>query len=185
MTEIEYMPMGLDRFDRMLIMELARNARLSNVELGERVGLSSSAVARRIKVLEDDGLIIGYHAEFNLKRLGFGAMVMVRIRLENQATETMDAFEKAVAATPAIVQCLLVSGSDDYLITVLAKDVADYEQVLRTQLAGLPRVAHVHSDFAIRGILSKSLPDQTPVSGARNNVRATPAKPGRQAGGAK
>lgn len=173
------MPMGLDRFDRMLIMELARNARLSNVELGERVVLSSSAVARRIKALEDDGLITGYHAEFDLNRLGFGAMVMVRVRLENQATETMEAFEKAVAATPAIVQCLLVSGSDDYMITVLVKDIGDYEQVLRTQLAALPRVAQLHSDFAIRRILSKSLPDQPPVAAPRNNGRATQAKPAR------
>lgn len=161
------MSIGLDRFDRLLISELARNARLSNVELGDRVGLSSSAVARRIKALEDDGLIAGYHAEFDFKRLGFAAMATVRVRLDSQSAEAMEAFEKAVAASPSILQCILVSGAGDYQMTVLAKDFADYEQILRIQLAALPRVAELRSDFAIRRILTRALPEQPPPTPQR------------------
>ena len=175
---------GLDRFDHMLIIELARNARLSNVDLGERVGLSSSAVARRIKALEDEGLITGYHAEFDLKRLGYGATVMLRVKLESQGAEAFEAFEKAAAACPSVVQCLLVSGADDYLVRILVKDVDDYERVMRTQISGLPRVAHVQSDFAIRSIVSRSLPEVSEPAAARVQ-RLTNAKVGRQPNGAR
>ena len=175
---------GLDRFDHLLILELGRNARLSNVELGERVGLSSSAVARRIKVLEDEGLISGYHAVFDLRRLGYGATVIVRVKLESQSAEAFDAFEKAVGVCPSIVQCLLVSGAEDYLLTLVVKDIDDFERVMRTQVSGLPRVAHIRSDFAIRNVLSRSMPDFLTAGGPRSKT-AVPIKPTRQTSGAR
>lgn len=175
---------GLDRFDHMLILALARNARLSNVELGERVGLSSSAVARRIKALEDEGLITGYHAEFDLKRLGYGATVVVRVKLESQSADAQEAFEKAALGCPAIVQCMLVSGADDYLVRIMVRDLDDYERVMRSQISGLPRVAHVRSDFAIRSIISRSLPDLSTPNAGRGG-RPSSQKAGRQPTGAR
>ena len=166
------MPATLDHFDHMLIVELARNARLSNVDLGERVGLSSSAVARRIKALEDDGLITGYQANFNARRLGYGAVVVVRVKLESQSAEAFEAFEKAVSACPAVIQCFLVSGADDYLLLLLVKDIDDYERVMRSQMSGLPRVAHLQSDFAIRRVVTRSLPE----AAVAPNQRASQAK---------
>lgn len=175
---------GLDRFDQMLILELARNARMSNVDLGERVGLSSSAVARRIKALEDEGLIIGYHAEFDIRRLGYGATIVLRVKLDSQSAEAFEAFEKAAAACPVIIQCLLVSGADDYLIRIVVKDVEDYERVMRNQISALPRVAHIHSDFAIRSVVSRSLPDAIDAGSTR--VQRLPnGKNGRNATGAR
>jgi DNA-binding Lrp family transcriptional regulator len=150
--------MTLDRIDIALLAALTRNARATHVELADQVGLSSTACARRLKLLEENGLITGYQATLGLKRLGFSTTVIVRITLESQSEEALDAFEKAVARCPSVVQCLLMSGDDDYLLTVLARDIEDFEHIHKSQLSTLPRVARVHSSFAIRDVISRQVP---------------------------
>lgn len=150
--------MELDRIDIALLNALARNARASHVELGEEVGLSSTACARRLKQLEQRGVIAGYHATLGLKELGFSTTVIVRITLESQSEEALNAFEKAVARCPSVVQCLLMSGDDDYLLTVLARDIEDFEHIHKGQLSTLPRVSRIHSSFALREVINRHAP---------------------------
>jgi DNA-binding Lrp family transcriptional regulator len=148
----------LDRADISLLREVTSNARYSHVELARRVGLSSTACARRLAALEQEGLIEGYQAVLGLKGLGLGTTVIVRITLESQSEDALEAFETAVVQCPSVVRCLLMSGSDDYLLTVLARDIEDFERIHKTQLSRLPRVARVQSSFAIRNIVNRSFP---------------------------
>ena len=150
--------MDLDRIDYALLAALARNARLSHVELSNAIGLSTTACARRMKALEEAGIIAGYRAELGLKLLGLSTQVLVRITLESQSEETLQAFETAVAACPSVVRCLLMSGSDDYIVTVIARDIEDYEQIHKTQLSRLPKVARLQSSFALRQVIDRPLP---------------------------
>lgn len=150
--------MRLDRFDLAILAELTRDGRISHVELSERIGLSATACARRQKALEDSGLIAGYQAVLGLNRLGLSVSVMVRITLESQSEEALRAFESAVLACPSVSRCFLMSGSDDYLLTVLARDIEDFEQIHKTQLSRLPRVARIQSSFALREIVNRAAP---------------------------
>jgi Lrp/AsnC family leucine-responsive transcriptional regulator len=150
--------MAPDRIDIALLAELVSNARASHVELSERIGLSSTACARRQRSLEEEGFICGYQAVLDMKRLGLSTTVLVRISLESQSEDVLDAFEKAVVACPSVVRCFLMSGSDDYLVTVLARDIEDFERIHRTQLSRLPRVARIQSSFALREIINRVVP---------------------------
>lgn len=148
----------LDRLDLSLLREVTSNARLSNVDLGEKIGLSSTACARRLAVLEQEGFIQGYQAILGLKAIGLGTTVIVRITLESQSEEALDAFEKAVSKCASVVRCLLMSGSDDYLLTVVVRDIEDFEHIHKTQLSQLPKVARIQSSFAIRSVVNRSFP---------------------------
>jgi len=148
----------LDRIDVSLLREVTSNARCSHVELAERVGLSSTACARRLAALEQEGLIEGYQAVLGLRALGLGTTVIVRITLESQSEEALKAFESAVIKCASVVRCLLMSGSDDYLLTVLVRDIEDFERIHKTQLSRLPRVARIQSSFAIRSVVDRSFP---------------------------
>lgn len=150
--------MDLDRYDLKLIAALTRNARQSLVELSEAVGLSTTAVARRQEVLEKAGVISAYQVALDMPRLGYGTTVLVRIALDSQSDESLSAFEAGVAKCPSVTRCFLMSGSDDYLAIVLAKDIQDFERIHRTELARLPRVARIQSSFAIREIVQRSAP---------------------------
>ncbi len=148
----------LDRADIALLREVTSNARYSHVELAGRVGLSSTACGRRLAGLEQEGLIEGYQAILGLKALGLGTTVIVRITLESQSEEALEAFETAVVQCPSVVRCLLMSGSDDYLLTVLTRDIEAFEHIHKTQLSRLPRVARIQSSFAIRNVVNRSFP---------------------------
>lgn len=146
----------LDRLDRALLSHLAANGRITQTELSERVGLSSTACARRQKSLEEEGYIVGYRAVFGLRRFGFSTTVLVRITLASQNDEALRAFEAAVVKCCSVTQCVLMSGSDDYLLTVIARDVEDFERIHKTQLSTLPRVARIRSSFAVREVVNRS-----------------------------
>ena len=150
--------MQLDRIDRAILAELTRNGRVSHADLSARVGLSPTACARRQRALEDAGIIAGYQAVLGLDRLGFGTTVIVRITLDSQAEEALDGFEKAVVACPSVVRCFLMSGSDDYIIAVNVRSIADFERIHRTELACLPHVARVQSSFALREVVNRAVP---------------------------
>ncbi len=150
--------MPLDRIDRAILAELARNGRVSHAELSTRVGLSPTACARRQKALEDAGIITGYQAVLGLGRLGYGTTVIVRITLDSQAEEALDVFEKAIVACPSVARCFLMSGSDDYIIAVNVRSIADFERIHRTELACLPHVARVLSAFALREVINRAVP---------------------------
>jgi Lrp/AsnC family transcriptional regulator, leucine-responsive regulatory protein len=148
----------LDALDRAILGALLDDGRLSQVELAERVPLSPTAIARRIRALEEEGVIQGYQARVNRQALGLGMMVIVHIGLTSQNEDLLEAFEAAVAGAPSIVSCHLMSGEDDYLLTVMARDLADYERIHKEQLARLPGVARLRSSFALREVANRALP---------------------------
>jgi Lrp/AsnC family transcriptional regulator, leucine-responsive regulatory protein len=165
---------NLDHTDIALLRALTSNARQSHVELASLVGLSSTACARRLVALEQEGLIEGYQAVLGLKALGLGTTVIVRITLESQSEDALKAFEIAAVKCQSVVRCLLMSGSDDYLLTVLARDIEDFEYIHKTQLSRLPRVARIHSSFAIRDVVNRSFPPAAlaPADRPKNRKRS-------------
>jgi DNA-binding Lrp family transcriptional regulator len=150
--------MEMDKIDTTILSELSANARASQVELAARVGLSSTAVARRQKALEDAGFIQGYQAVLDVRRFGLSTTVLVRITLESQNEEALKSFEAGIVNCPSVVRCFLMSGSDDYLVIVLARDIEDFERIHRTELSRLPRVARIQSSFAMREVVDRAVP---------------------------
>jgi DNA-binding Lrp family transcriptional regulator len=150
--------MTIDDLDRRLLGELAKGGRTSHVSLGEAIGLSGTAVARRQKALEDSGTITGYQAEIALDRLGFVLTVVVMITLNSQNAGALDSFEAAVAASPSVVRCYLMSGSNDYLVIVMARSLEDFESIHRNELARFPHVARLESAFALREVVNRPIP---------------------------
>lgn len=149
---------AMDQIDAALLGELAQNGRASYVELAERVGLTGTACARRMRMLEESGVILRYQVVPNLRALGLTTTVIVRISLTSQSEEALAAFEQAIVKCPSVVRCLLMSGSDDYLITVVCRDIEDFEHIHKTQLSRLPRVSRIQSSFAIRDIVDRPVP---------------------------
>src|SRR5436305_4528668 len=164
-------PMEIDKIDTMILAELTANARASQVELASRAGLSSTAVARRQKALEQGGLIRGYQAVLDLARFGLSTTILVRVTLESQNEEALKSFEAAVIDCPSVVRCFLMSGSDDYIVIVVARNIEDFERIHRTELSRLPRVARIQSSFAMREVVNRAVP---PVifGGSRRRAKA-------------
>ena len=144
--------MQLDRIDKRILETLQKQGRLSNQDLSERVGLSPSASHRRVQRLEEEGFIAGYVALLDPKRLGRRTLVFVEITLQGQADEVLDAFEKAVARIPEVLECHLMAGSADYLLKVVATDTEDFARIHRRSLATLPGVRGMQSSFALRTV---------------------------------
>lgn len=142
----------LDRIDHRLIERLVADGRVSNAELAQHVGLSQSACLRRVQRLESAGVIEGYGARLSQRALGRGETVFIEITLTSQSEAMLDAFERAVAASPDILECHLMAGDFDYLLRVAVADAADYERLHRKQLAALPHVARIRSLFTLRRV---------------------------------
>jgi DNA-binding Lrp family transcriptional regulator len=150
--------MFADKFDRAILAHLLEHGDATQAELGGRAHLSGPAAGRRQRLLEEKGVISGYRAQVDFKRCGFGALVMVMIHLERQSEETLSAFEEAIVRCPSVTSCHLLSGEDDYLITLRARDLADYERIHRTELSKIPGVARMRSSFALREVISRAAP---------------------------
>jgi len=148
----------LDALDRSILGCLLEEGRLTQVELAERIPLSPTAIARRIRGLEEAGVIEGYQARISRKALGLDMTVIVQIGLKSQNEDLLKSFEEAVARAPSVVSCLLMSGEDDYLVTVMARDLADFERIHKEQLSRLPGVVRLKSSFALRDVANKPLP---------------------------
>ncbi len=142
----------LDQIDRNIVRQLRQDGRISNIRLAALVGLSPSACLRRVKLLEEAGVVRGYTAVISGSDEG-GMVAIVQITLDRQTEEHLDRFEAAVLRHPEIRQCLLMTGEADYLLRVEAADAAAYERIHREVLARLPGVARIHSAFAIRTVL--------------------------------
>lgn len=149
---------AMDALDKAILTALLADGRQSQVELAQRVPLSPTAIARRIRALEQSGVIAGYEAKINRKALGLTMMVVVQISLESQNEDLLAAFERAAAAAPSVVSCNMMSGQDDYLITVYARDLADFERIHKEELSRLPGISRLHSSFVLREVTSRPLP---------------------------
>jgi Lrp/AsnC family transcriptional regulator, leucine-responsive regulatory protein len=149
----------LDRIDFRILAELVTDARVSQVDLAQKVALSPTACARRIRALEDAGVIRGYRADLDAAALGLVTTVIVTITLEKQSEDHLAAFETAVARCPDVISCHLMSGTDDYHLQVLARDIADFERIHKQHLSRMPGVARIHSSFAMREVVRRTIPD--------------------------
>lgn len=142
----------MDRADLALLEALQADSSLSISELAEIVVLSSSACHRRIKVLEQTGVIAGYSARLEPRQLGLSVEVFVEITLTSQSREAMDRFERSVCDFDEILECHLMSGAADYLLRIAARDLDQYDRVHRDCLARLPGVSSMRSSFSLRRI---------------------------------
>ena len=148
--------MPLDRVDRRLLEVLQEEGRLSNVALAERVHLSPSPCLRRLKALEQSGVIEGYRAVLDREAIGLGLTVFVEVKVEGHSEDTALAVENAVQPMPAVVSCHIVSGAADFLLEVVVPDLRAYERLLLGSLLKLPAVSDVRSNFAIRTVKAPS-----------------------------
>lgn len=144
--------MKLDKIDRAILHTLQLDGRLSNVNLASAVNLSESACLRRVKLLENAGVIERYSMQVNQAAVGLPGNVFVEISLAQQQQEELDSFEKRVLEIPEVMECYLMSGNYDYLLRVVVADTADYERVHHQYLTRLPGVAKVRSSFALRTV---------------------------------
>jgi Lrp/AsnC family transcriptional regulator, leucine-responsive regulatory protein len=141
-----------DRIDRTILRVLAQDARAPVARVADACGLSQSACSRRIAALEAAGAIRGYGARLGARRLGVHVTALVDITLSTQVEEDLAAFERAVGTIPGIVGCALVSGGQDYRLTILARDLDDYERLHREHLGRLPGVTTINSSFVLREV---------------------------------
>jgi DNA-binding Lrp family transcriptional regulator len=147
----------MDDFDRRIARILAASGRLSAVDIAAEVGLSPSACTRRIQALEAAGVIRGYRAILDAAAVGLGIDIFVEITLDRQNDDTLRAFEKALARSPNVLSCHLMSGSSDYLIHIVARDLPDFERLHANVLGHLPGVARIESKFALRTAIDRPL----------------------------
>lgn len=148
----------IDQFDAVILRFLLEDGRATQAELGSKANLSGPAAGRRQRLLEERGLIEGYNARLNFDRFGFGTLVMVLIQLDKQSGSVLSDFEKAIVDCPSVISCHLLSGSEDYLVTLRVRDLTDYERVHRTELGELPGVSRMQSLFSLREVLSRPAP---------------------------
>jgi len=134
---------ALDQFDRAILRTLQRRGRMSYVELADEIGLSKTPTQRRVKILEEDGLISHYVAVLSPAALGLNFSAWVMIRLGKHRADVVSDFLAAVDRNPAITECCLVTGSADYMIKVHARDIADYRDFMMADLVNLPGVTEV------------------------------------------
>jgi len=144
--------MAIDRFDRAILDALQKDGRVSNVQLAGMVSLSESACLRRVRALEDSGVIDRYAALVSQPKVGLSGNVFVHIGLHREEESELAAFEEAVKNIPEVMECYLMTGEFDYLLRVVVSDMADFERLHKESLTRLPGVARVNSSVAIRTV---------------------------------
>ncbi|MCR4266019.1 Lrp/AsnC family transcriptional regulator [Nitratireductor sp. ZSWI3] len=146
------MPISLDAIDRNILRVLQEDGRLSNVELADRVGLSPSPCLRRVKRLEQEGVIRGYRAVLDRAAISLGLTIFTEIRVDRHTRARADALQKALLAIPQVVSCHMVSGAADFVAEVVVPDLAAYEALLSNVLLELPMVEDIRSNFSMRAV---------------------------------
>lgn len=147
----------LDHFDKAILREIQRNARISNTELADKIGLSPSPCLRRTKQLEDSGLILRHVTLLDRKRLGLDLMAYVQVSMDRHTPERFAQFEQALERCDQVLECMLITGQDaDYLLKVVVKDMDDYQQFLLGQLTRIEGVSGVHSSFVLKQAINRT-----------------------------
>jgi DNA-binding Lrp family transcriptional regulator len=140
----------LDRIDRKILNDLQEKGRMTNVELAERAGISAPPCLRRVRALEEAGVIKGYHADIDPQALGYGVSVFAQVGLANQGEPEQKKFEELVRSWPLVRECYLVSGESDYILKIVAEDWGSYQNFLTSSLSAAPNVAHIKSALGVR-----------------------------------
>ena len=149
--------MELDRYDSQILNILQADGRISNQELADRISLSPSPCLRRVRALEEGGLIVGYRALLDAKALGLTLMALIHISMDQHTPERFSAFEAAIAGIPEVMECLLITGqAADYQLKVVVKDLDAYQELLLKRITGIPGVSGVHTSFVLRRVVDKT-----------------------------
>jgi len=147
---------SIDDIDKSILRGLQEDGRISNVRLAEAVGLSEAACLRRVRALEEGGLITGYTALVNAAGLGLTGNVFVEITLHQEQQRDLEAFERAVRGVPEVMECYLMTGQYDYLLRVVVADLEDFERIHRESITRLPGVSRVQTSFALRTVTKRT-----------------------------
>ena len=149
--------MELDRYDRQILQVLQEDGRISNQELADRIGLSPSPCLRRVRALEESGIVTGYRALLNAKSLGYTLMALIYISMDAHTPERFDNFDQAVRQIPEVLECLLITGQDaDYQIKVIVKDMDAFQELLLNRITRIQGVSGVHSSFVLRRVIDNA-----------------------------
>lgn len=152
------LPIDIDATDKQLLRLLQTQARMSITELAERVNLSATPCARRIKRLEEAGIITGYHTQTDAQKLGYPLAVFIAISMDRHTADRFEHFEEKIQSFEEVVSCSIVTGrTEDYLIKVRVRDMAHYEEFLLHRLNRIEGVAQVHTSFELREVFSRSV----------------------------
>ena len=147
----------MDRYDRQILDILQEDGRINNQDLADRIGLSPSPCLRRVRALEESGIIVGYRAVLDAKKLGLSLMALIFISMDLHTPERFANFETSVALLPEVLECLLVTGHDaDYQLKVAVRDMDHYQELLLNKLTRIAGVTGVHSSFVLRKVLNKT-----------------------------
>lgn len=149
--------MKLDRYDRQILQLLQEDGRISNQDLAERIGLSPSPCLRRVRALEEAGLILGYRALLDARKLGLSLMALIHIAMDRHTPERFEHFEQEIRDIPEIIECLLITGQDaDYQLKAVVRDMDGYQELLLNRITRIPGVTGVHSSFVLRRVVDKT-----------------------------
>ena len=149
--------MELDRYDRQILETLQRDGRISNQDLADRIGLSPSPCLRRVRTLEEVGLITGYRALLDAKKLGLSLMALIGISMDQHTPERFANLESAIAEIPEILECLLITGQQsDYQLKVVVRDMDAYQDLLLNKITRIQGVTGVHTSFVLRKVVDRS-----------------------------
>jgi Lrp/AsnC family transcriptional regulator, leucine-responsive regulatory protein len=161
--------MELDKFDLAILEVLQQDARASLQDISARVGLSTTPCWTRIKKMETTGVIQGYMVRIDPVAIGFRESVIVQLTLESHTDEMLDAFGKALAEIPEVLEAYLISGEYDYHIRIAVRDTRDYERLLRERLYRIPGIRHSKSSFVLRRLKEAPIPlhGSAPVAARR------------------
>jgi DNA-binding Lrp family transcriptional regulator len=140
----------LDKIDRRLLAELQAEGRVTNVELAQRVGLTAPPCLRRVRALEEAGVIRGYHADLDASKLGFAITVFAMVSLKSQAEEDLRGFEDHVKTLPEVRECHMLNGEIDFILKIVSKDLQSFQEFLTSKLTPAPNVASVKTSLTIR-----------------------------------
>ncbi|MEN9437077.1 MAG: hypothetical protein RIR09_1732 [Pseudomonadota bacterium] len=149
--------MKIDRYDQHILDILQLDGRINNQDLAERIGLSPSPCLRRVRALEESGLIVGYRAVLDAKKLGLSLMALIHISMDVHTPERFSNFEASVSVLPEVLECLLITGQDaDYQLKVAVRDMDHYQALLLNKVTRIAGVTGVHSSFVLRQVLNKT-----------------------------
>jgi Lrp/AsnC family leucine-responsive transcriptional regulator len=149
--------MKIDRYDQHILEVLQEDGRINNQDLADRIGLSPSPCLRRVRALEESGLIEGYRAMLDAKKLGLSLMALIHISMDKHTPERFANFESEVTVLPEVLECLLITGQDaDYQLKVAVRDMDHYQFLLLNKLTRIEGVTGVHSSFVLRKVVSRT-----------------------------
>jgi Lrp/AsnC family leucine-responsive transcriptional regulator len=171
------LPEPFDHIDTKILLELQRDARLTNLELSSRVGLSPSPCLVRVRALEEAGIVERHVTLINARAVGLGVSVFINVSLERQVESALEVFEAAALNMNEVMECYLMTGDADYLLRVVVADVQRLEYFIVNKLSRIPGVANIRSSFALKQVKYKT---ELPLEGSAESVRPKPKRSARR-----